>query len=167
MSTQTPIPTAAELMNKHAKTVTPDMPIGQLVDFLLKHKISCAPVVRSEEDSMVIGFISEADALEHFSNDMFYGTPRPPETVGTCMKRHPVTVTGEIDAFTLSSLFVSHGYRHVPVVDENHRLLGLVSRRDILRSIRKLLQETSAEYDSEHFRPDLKKIINHRFIVSD
>ncbi len=166
MSKPASIPTAAELMNQNVKTVTPDMPIGQLVDFLLKHKVSCAPVVSSEEAPEVIGFISEADALEHFANDMFYGTPRPPETVGTCMKRHPVTVRGEIDAFTLSSLFVSHGYRHVPVVNENHRLLGLVSRRDILHSIREFLQKSSAEYDSEHFRPDLKKIINHRFIVS-
>ena len=167
MSDKEPIPRAEDLMNRKVKSVPPDMPLQALIDFLLKHEVSCAPVVQEGDESKhLVGFVSEADALDRISNSIFYGMPRPPETVETCMKRHPVTVSPEIDAFTLASLFVNHGYRHLPVIDESHQLLGLVSRRDILKAIHQFLQAKSAEYESEHFRPDLKKIINHRFIVS-
>ena len=167
MTTKAPIPTAEVLMNRKVKTVTPEMPLHELIVFLLENQVSCAPVVEEGDESRhLVGFVSEADALDRVSNSMFYGTPRPPETVQTCMKRHPVTVSPDIDAFTLASLFVNHGYRHLPVVDDAHQLLGLVSRRDILQAVHEFLQAKSAEYESEHFRPDLQKIINHRFIVS-
>lgn len=70
--------------------------------------------------------IRKRDALEHMSNEMFYGSPRPPQTVETCMKRHPICVTPDVDAFALGSLLVSHGYRHLPVVDTSNQLLRIV-----------------------------------------
>jgi CBS domain-containing protein len=167
MSTETTVPNAGDLMNRNVRCVSQEMPLADLVDFLLREEVSCAPVVDSSElRKLLIGFVSESDALEHMSNEMFYGSPRPPQTVATCMKRHPISVTPDIDAFALCSLLVSHGYRHLPVVDDTSHLLGLVSRREVLTALKAWYFDVNREHDREHFPPDLRKIMNHRFIVS-
>ena len=165
MTTQ--IPLAGDLMNRGVRTVSPDMPLSDLVDFLLEHRVSCAPVVESRgSHKLLIGFVSEADALEHLSNKMFYGLPEPRVTVATCMKRHPVSVYEDTDVFAIASLLVNHGYRHLPVVDQNSQLLGLVSRREALESMRSFYNAANVAHDREAFRPDVHKIMNHRFILA-
>ena len=166
MTTKLDIPNAGMLMNRQVHTVTADLSLSELIDFLLKHKISSAPVVEKNGSAKhLIGFISECDALEHLSNEMFYGFPAQPRSVETCMKRHPISITEDVDVFAIGSLLVNHGYRHLPVVDKENRLLGVVSRRDVLKPMQQFYNYSLKEHDSEYFPPDVKKIINHRFIV--
>jgi len=161
------VPHARDLMNRKVHTVSPEMSLAELVDFMLKHKISNAPVVEIRDSKkLLVGFISEADALEHLSNEMFYSVRVPQETVEACMKRHPIAITEDVDVFAIASLLVAHGYRHVPVVGESNELLGVVSRRDVLKPMQTFYGESVKEHDAKYFPPDLKKIINHRFIVS-
>ncbi len=164
---KTSIPSARDLMNRHVHTVTPDLPLIDLIDQLLKHEISCAPVVEKQESNdVLVGFVSESDALEHLSNDMFYGFAQPQPTVMGCMQRHPISVCQDVDVFAVASLLAAHRYRHIPVVGENNRLVGIVSRRDVLKAMRPFYFKAVKEHDREHFPPDLKKIMNHRFILS-
>lgn len=167
MKTTSQIPLAAELMNNDVEVVTPELTLIELIDFLQRHHISSAPVVDGNDSSRkLVGFISESDALERLANEMFYGLTEQPSTVLTCMKRHPVCIRPDIDVFAIASLLVNHGYRHMPVVDEQNRLLGIVSRRDVLRSMRSFYAKSTKEHESKYFPPDLSKIINHRFILS-
>lgn len=164
---KTKIPLAGDLMNDNVHAVLPALSLYELVDFLLKHKISSAPVIESGDgNKQLIGFISEQDALRQLSDEMFYGLPEPQQMVRACMRKHPVSVTPETDVFAIASLLVSHGYRHVPVVGEKNQLLGIVSRRDVLRAMKPFHAAAKKEHNAEYFPPDLTKIINHRFIVS-
>ena len=158
-------PVAGELMNQSVKCVSSDVPLRDLVSFFLKKDVSCAPVVDDDQKTL-LGFVSQGDALSHLSQQMFGGFPRQPLTVAHMMKRHPVSVTPETDVFSIASIFNSHGYRHVPVVDHQNRLQGLVSRREVLSALSKYFDQENREYDQEHFRPDVHKIMNHRFIIS-
>jgi CBS domain-containing protein len=81
------------------------------------------------------------------------------------MRKHPVCIGPEVDIFTLTSIFVSHHYRHLPVV-ENDCLVGIVSRRDILRALNRYYNEWSSLRTHDRFRPDLHEIMNHRFLVT-
>ncbi len=167
MTSKPEIPRAADLMTRQVETVTPDLTLPQLVDFLLKQKISNAPVVENRDGGkFLLGFVSECDALEHMSNEMFYGRPESQQTVATCMKRHPICIDEQVDAFAIASLLINHGFRHVPVVDQQHFLQGMVSRSDVLKAIRDYHQIIDRLSDSGRFRPDLQKIMNHRFIFS-
>jgi CBS domain-containing protein len=167
MSVKPEIPTAGDLMIRKVHTVSPEMSLDELIDFLLKHKISSAPVVETRDGKeFLVGFVSECDALEHLSNEMFYGLPVPKQTVKTCMKRHPIVITEDVDVFAISSLLVAHGYRHVPVVGEDNVLTGIVSRRDVLKPMQTYYADAIKTHDAEYFPPDVTKIINHRFIVS-
>ncbi|MCA9114744.1 MAG: CBS domain-containing protein [Planctomycetaceae bacterium] len=160
------VPTAAQLMNRRVQTVTSEMSLMEATRFLLKHQISNAPVVQGPETDghpLLLGFVSEQDCLEHLSNEIFFGRPVAPHTVETIMRRHPVCVSPADDAFALSSIFVSHGYRHLPVVEDG-RLLGIVSRRDILRSLEIFYHHWQQQQDRENFPPDWRELINLRFL---
>lgn len=158
-------PTAADYMVRHVHVITPDMPLGDVVQFLLQHEISNAPVVEKQNQKQVlIGFISERDCLEFLSNEAFYGCPSPPQTARTIMRMHPVCVSPETELFTLASIFSSHSYRHLPVV-EHDELIGIISRRDVLKALDEYYQDAIKIHDEQRFRPDLKKIVNLRFLA--
>ncbi len=159
-------PTAHDIMNTHVHTVEPEMSLADVTTFLLKHQVSNAPVVKREgNERRLLGFLSEKDCLEFLSNEIFYGNPSPPQTAATVMKKHPVCVSPDADIFALASIFTSHGYRHLPVV-ENQHLLGIVSRRDALAALDRYYRDWSLKRDHERFPVDLHEIINHRFLVT-
>ncbi len=165
MQTET-TPTAQSIMNTQVQTVDPEMKLGELVPFLLKHELSNVPVVKQVGDERrLLGFVSEGDCLEFLANELFYGNPSPPQTAETIMKKHPACVGPETDIFTLTSIFTSHRYRHLPVVRDQN-LLGIVSRRDILKSLDEYYRDRVRTHDRERFPVDVHKIMNHRFIVA-
>lgn len=166
MTEQTRAPRASDFMTEHVCTVTPDMPLVDIIALLLKHGTSNAPVIESRDGRRrLVGFISERDCLGFLSNELFFGTPSPSQTAATIMRRHPVCVGPQTDLFALASIFAGHGYRHLPVV-ENDELLGIVSRRDILRAMDAYYREVLTATESARNPPDLHEIVNQRFIVS-
>ena len=166
MNTNQTIPIAGELMNRSVKCVGSNLSLPDLVAFFLKQDVSCAPVVEDEDEKTLLGFVSQGDALSSLSNQIFGGFPQQPVAVADIMKRHPLAITPETDVFSIASIFQSHGYRHVPVVDEQNRLQGLVSRREVLAALIRYSEQLDLEHTKEHFHPDLHKIMNHRFIIS-
>ena len=165
MNTKT-VPTAQDIMETRVQTVDPEMGLIDVVACLLKHEVSNAPVVKREgKNRRLLGFISEGDCLEFLANELFYGNPSPPQTARTIMKMHPICVEPDKDLFTLTSIFTSHRYRHLPVV-ERENLLGIVSRRDVLRSLDDYYGDWINMKDHERFPVDVHQIMNHRFLVS-
>ncbi len=159
-------PTARDVMNSHVHTVEPQMHMADVVTFLIKHKISNAPVVKTEANQrLLLGFVSEENCLEYLANESFYGNPSPPQTAQTIMTKHPVCVGPDEDIFTLTSIFTSHHYRHLPVVEGQH-LLGIVSRRDIIKALDQYYREWTRTRDRDRFPVDVHKIMNHRFLVT-
>jgi CBS domain-containing protein len=159
-------PRARDYMNRHVRTVSPEMRLEQVVSFLLEHALSSAPVVQERDGRRrLVGFISEHDCLEHLSNELFYGSPSQQQTAATIMRKHPVCVDPGTKLFTVASIFVNHGMRHLPVVEEGV-LLGVVSRRDILRALDEYYRQFLRTREQERRPPDIHELIHHRFIVS-
>ena len=156
-------PMAADFMSRRVWTVASDISLDKVVTFLLKHEISNAPVIdASAEGKRLVGFISERDCLEFLSNEAFYGSPAPPHRAETIMRQHPICVAPDTDLFTLASIFINHGYRHLPVTDQE-QLVGIVSRRDILRALEKHYREYSEDDPKHPSRPDPLKLSSYRF----
>lgn len=160
-------PRAADFMTRHVQMVGPETTLGEVIAFLLKHEVSNAPVVEQQDGkNVLLGFISEQDCLEVLSNEAFYGSPAPPQTARTIMRIHPMCVTPDTEMFTLASIFATHGYRHLPVV-ENGSLVGIVSRRDILKAMDAHYRETVTANAERKFPPNWREIIRHRFIAGN
>lgn len=158
-------PQTREFMTQHIHAITADMQLADVIRFLDHHQISNAPVVETDAsgNQVLVGFLSEGDCLEHLSNEVFYGSPYQAQTARTMMKRHPVCVEPETDIFTLASIFVSHRYRHLPVVKDG-RLLGIVSRRDILKALDRFYREDEEGRTLKKSPRDLREVMNLRFV---
>ena len=105
------------------------------------------PVV--DDNNRVIGVISEADILtlagmsrEHTFKDILrnlLGEPVPARktgnTVGEVMSFPPITSKGDDEIGDVARIFDERRIKRLPVVDDEGRLIGIVSRADIVRAI--------------------------------
>jgi CBS domain-containing protein len=159
-------PQARDFMTRHVECITPDMPLAAIIDFLERHNVSNAPVIEERGGRKVlVGFVSERDCLEYLANESFFGSPAPPQTAATIMRKHPVCVQPQTELFTLASIFVHHGYRHLPVVEDGV-LLGIVSRRDILKAMNDYYQREIRDSDRRKHPQEVAEMIQQRLIVT-
>jgi len=113
-----------------------DMDVYLAIGLLLKNNISGAPVVNKNND--ICGILSEKDCLRVFANGSFYNMPGG--AVSRFMTQAVATVSPETDLFSVADTFLQHNYRRLPVI-KGKKLVGQISRRDVLRAI-----QDSSEY---------------------
>lgn len=111
-------------------TFTPETNVLAAIRTLLKHKISGAPVV--DENGWIIGILSEFDCLKpnlesSYHNDMG-------DLVKDIMSSKIRTIDANASLTQAAEMFIRQGVGRLPVV-EKKKLIGQISRRDILRAI--------------------------------
>jgi CBS domain-containing protein len=136
--------TVDDVMTTAVVTVGPTAPYRVLVDVLIGHRFSAVPVV--DDFQRVTGVVSEADLLRkieyagHEEPRMFDGRRRRGErtkaTAGTAenlMTAPPVVALSGTSIAAAARLMDSEGVKRLPVVDDLGRLIGIVSRGDLLK----------------------------------
>ncbi len=161
-------PQVRDIMSAHTHTVSPDMPMSEVLQFLVHCSVTSVPVVEQDADgrSILVGVISEGDCLECLANEVFFGSPCPVQTVRNRMKRHPICVDPEMDLFTLASIFMSHQHRYFPVVEDRY-LVGMVDRLTVIRALDAYYRDTMKLRDSEKSKPKLRDVISRYFVAKD
>ncbi len=120
-------------MDTEVATLDPDTDILEAAGFLLDKHVTGAPVV--EEGDMLVGILTEKDLMKVLAQGV--GGERAKGTVRDFMTAHPVTATPRMDIYYAAGLFLSHDFRRLPVVQDGRRLVGAITRFDLLRAIRK------------------------------
>lgn len=115
----------------------PDMDVLDAIQELLRQRIAGAPVVNDQGD--LIGMLSELDCLKVSLNAGYYGDWGGP--VSDYMTPDVETVDAEMSIVDLAQKFLDSGFRRFPVI-RNNRLVGQISRRDVLRALSKLATST-------------------------
>lgn len=110
-----------DIMTANPVTVPDTSPIQEAAKMLTRQNVSGLPVVDSGD--RVIGFVSEIDL---FSKDG--------EAVRDVMSRGIISVSPGTSVDIVSQLLTDHRIRRLPVIDGN-KLVGIVSRADIVRSM--------------------------------
>jgi CBS domain-containing protein len=113
-------------------TFSPEDEIGFVIDKLMKNKISGAPVLNDKDE--LVGLISEQDCLRVIIDSVYYNQPISKHRVKDYMTTHIKSVSVTEDVVDVANKFLSNRFRRFPVVDEKGRLLGQVSKRDILKA---------------------------------
>ena len=129
------VTTVGEFMTTSVIRVTSEMNIYQAIMFLVEHRISGAPVTNPDDRHELVGIISEKDCLLLLANGAYYGVPSG--KVSDYMSRNVLTVDPARDVFAVADIFLKNNYRRLPVV-ENDKLIGIVTRGDILRAGKRL-----------------------------
>ncbi len=150
----------SEVMNPNVITITSDATVRDCVKVLRENKISGAPVVDGDK---LVGIITERDILKllKIPEHGGYWLPSPLEvievpirdiiewlelrssitedvgnwSVERAMTKPVHTVNVNADIEEASEHMVRHGINRLPVVDATGRLMGIVTRGDIVKGI--------------------------------
>ncbi|TNE89642.1 MAG: CBS domain-containing protein [Deltaproteobacteria bacterium] len=142
--------TAADVMTRQVVTLTPTTHIYDAMETLLRHRISGAPVI---DGGRLVGVLSEYDCMKVGSaslTDLYAPAGGP---VAQFMSTEVLTTHEDAPIGDLIATFLSQRVRRMPVVDEHGTLIGLVSRRDVLRG---LLQSQDGRYTQVGY-PDYRR----------
>ena len=134
-------PNVKTYMTTRLITLRKDMDVYFAIGLLLKNNISGAPVI--DNDNNLCGILSEKDCLRIFANGSFYDMPGG--SVSQFMTDVVLTVEATSDLFSVADKFLKHNFRRMPVV-KGKKLVGQISRRDILRAIQ---DTTNYDVDTE------------------
>jgi CBS domain-containing protein len=136
-----------DVMTRKVITVPEGTPFGDMVELMLRHQIGAIPVV--DDEGGLVGIVSEADLI---SKQAYGGRRRPlSDGFGGLARRYarevirsrgrtargtmsaPVeTTVPDEPVRAVARRMVDNRLKHLPVVDDAGRLVGIVSRRDLL-----------------------------------
>lgn len=111
----------------------PDTDVLDAIHDLVKHRVAGAPVVDHHGD--LIGMLSELDCMKVALDASYYGQRGGP--VSDYMTTDVETIDAETNIVDLAERFVSSRFRRFPVLKDG-RLVGQISRRDVLRALEDL-----------------------------
>ncbi len=120
--------TARDIMARSEATLSPEMDIFAAMKLLLQKKLTGAPVV--DETGKLIGMLTERDCLNVLVGGALEA--RPGGTVDMYMSTPAQSIQPTASLYDIVHVFVTRPYRKLPVVDDQGRVVGQVSRRDTL-----------------------------------
>lgn len=158
-----------DVMTRKVRTVRPETPLKEAAALLAREGISGLPVV--DGDGAVVGVLSEADILVKESG------PRPGHQgvlawllepadpalpaklqatrAGEAMSSPALTISPERPLREAATRMLEEGVNRLPVVDEAGRLVGIVSRGDLVRAFARSDEEIRREIEQEVLRREL------------
>jgi CBS domain-containing protein len=149
--------TVQDVMTADVASVLVDTPYAEVVGLLADRKVSALPVL--DGFNRVVGVVSEADLLHKVefigeaTDFRFFewGTKKANRakanatTAGDLMTTPAVTVQPGVSLVTAAKRMEQEHIKRLPVLDEMGRLIGIVSRRDLLKMYLRLDHEVRDE----------------------
>jgi CBS domain-containing protein len=134
-----------QAMSTPPVTIGPDDSVVTAATLILSRKIGCLPVVGPEG---LMGIVTRTDLLRHDLQATFdrAAASRPPD-LGKVMKPAPVVAAADTELFEAAAMMSRHCVRHLPVVDGERRVIGMLSDRDLRAAIgdpRQVLEDPEA-----------------------
>ena len=123
----------SDIMTRNVVTINPEMKLTEAIKLILRHDVSILPVVDAQQD--LVGIITEYDIM----NLAFSGNAA--ETIAAeVMSRDVVTFTPDTDIETLVNFCAKRRMHRVPII-AGKKVVGIVSRRDILREMDRIYSQ--------------------------
>lgn len=124
------------VMTSSVIAVRPSTGMREIALLLARYSVSAVPVV--DEDGRVLGVVSESDLLYKLTEDRGRGdasarTKRSAVTAERLMTGPAVTVGVRAEVAEAAGTMEKHRVKRLPVVSEDGRLIGIVSRSDLVR----------------------------------
>lgn len=125
----------SDYMSTNLTTFRPEQSVIDVMNTLIKKKISGGPVVNDKNE--LVGIISEGDCMKQISNSRYYNQPMEDIKVGDHMATDIETIDGDMNVFDAADKFLSSRRRRFPIVRDG-KLVGLISQKDVLKAAIKL-----------------------------
>lgn len=113
------------IMVKHVVTAKQNITIKKAIEMLFKRHVGA--IVVTDDKRKCIGIFTERDAIRVVAQNISLNSP-----LKEVMTRNVVTISEDATFEESRRLIISHGVRHLPVVNSERRLVGLVVVRQFL-----------------------------------
>jgi len=140
---------------RQTPTVTPDMDVMKAAKLIVQSKQNRCPVIMSTDEHTVVGILSDVDILRNVE------IPRNiPETIEAIMTKKVKTCSPEERVSKVWGHMLETNYTGVPVVSNGGEPIGMITRRDIIKSgaVRSSLEDERAS--SLNDSPKVKKVMS-------
>ncbi len=128
-----------QYMARQLITFRPDSEIDTVINTFLEKGITGAPVLNDQKE--IVGLIDDKDCLGVLFQDAYHNQPGR-TTVDAYMSNVMRTISVDADIIDAANIFLRTPYKRLLVVDHAGKLVGQVSRRDILRAIQEMKSTT-------------------------
>jgi CBS domain-containing protein len=115
----------ARLMSTSAHTVSPDTLVEDAAQVMMKKGIGSVMVV--DDDNQLVGILTNTD----FVRIVAERKPKDRTPVSEYMTENVVTTTAQVSIRDVADTMMNHGFHHVPVVDEEEGVIGMVTTTDL------------------------------------
>ncbi|MFH1001650.1 MAG: CBS domain-containing protein [bacterium] len=139
-----------DVMIKKVKSVLPDLLVSEAFDILSDNKISGLPVINKE--NKLVGMFTEKEILQNIlpgylkkvGNFVYQDNPKAiankvkellqGKKVSEIMRGEIITVSSEVPLSEVARTMITERIRRIPVVDEQGKVIGIISREDVVKS---------------------------------
>ena len=120
----------SEFMSREVLTLSENALLGEALKILVKFKVTGIPIVNST--GKMIGVYSEYDLIRQVQahQQMSKALLSTPIEFSRSVK----AVTPETSVDEVLRLFMEERFRRLPVLDETGKLVGIITRRDLMRA---------------------------------
>ena len=106
-------------------TASPSKTVKKIIEILYKKHIGC--VISIDENEKCIGIFTERDAIRLVAEDVELDQP-----LGNVMTKNVITIQEDSSINEVRKTIQTHSIRHLPVVNQEDRLVGLLSVRALM-----------------------------------
>ena len=133
---------AKDVMSSPVYSVRPDVTVESAAEMMTARSVTALPVV--DETGALVGMVSESDLLwhrvppdptAHLRRDLGAPAGGRPRTVDEVMTGRPRSTWPDADLAEVAGVMLRFDVRSMPVVDDVAGVVGIISRRDILRVV--------------------------------
>lgn len=151
--------TVADVMTRAVAQVQPDTPVSDIVTLLIDRALRALPVIDAER--RVVGIITDGDLLTRGGLDLSVEVQRAlplperaaqvatladrPHRAADLMTPNPISFPSTTPLAQAAAVMADRKLKRLPVVDEQGRLVGMVSRYDLLKTVAEGLRQRPTE----------------------
>ena len=117
------------LMSEDIITIDKDQNLSDALKLLRKHNISRLPVTNNKE---LVGIISERDIANSLGSSKYESMPASRLHISSIMVKEVFTVPQTMKLDEVARLMLDNGIGSVPVIDEDDKMVGIVSKADFV-----------------------------------
>ncbi|WP_422823816.1 HPP family protein [Variovorax robiniae] len=138
----------ADIMSREPVSVQFGTPLQEAWQIMQQRHIKALPVM--DRTQRVVGIVTQADFFRHIDLRLHQGlgarlrsflrpspgvTSSKAEVVGQIMTKQVRVATDDKPALDLVPLFSDAGHHHIPIIDGNQRLVGMITQSDFVRAL--------------------------------
>jgi CBS domain-containing protein len=134
--------TAGQYMTREVRTVSREVSLRELEALFAEHDFNAFPVV---EDDKMLGIVTKTDFLRAFAFTLGQMVPHYDalmnQSVKDVMTEAVVHVEPAAPLTRVLQFMVALKVRSFPVLDEGRRLVGVISREDVMRALKETTEQ--------------------------